>query len=67
MAAVTKRKIMKHGSSGVVAIPMDYRRFHNLDHGKTVKVFYDSLLIIVPEHLEKLLKEKEDLIRKLLV
>ena len=58
---------MKHGSSGVVAIPMDYRRFYNLDHGKTVKVFYDSLLIIVPKHLEKLLKEKEDLIRKLLV
>jgi antitoxin component of MazEF toxin-antitoxin module len=60
---------MKHGTSGVVAIPPDYRRYHNLSHGKTVKILYDSLLLIVPKELEKRVlgdPEKKALIDKLL-
>lgn len=66
MAAETVRKIMKHGSSGVIAIPMDYRRFHKLDPGKTVRILYDSILIVIPEDLESSLEEKKDLILELL-
>ena len=60
---------MKHGTSGVVAIPPDYRRYHGLTHGKKVKIFYDSLLLIVPEELAKKLQadpEKRALIDRLL-
>jgi len=67
MAAKTERTIMKHGRfSGVVAIPTDYRRYHNLNPGTEVKVFYDSLLLIVPPDAEEKLREREKLVRRLL-
>jgi len=57
---------MKHGTSGVVAIPKAYRNYHNLNPGSVVTVLYDSLLLIIPEELENLLKEKAELIDQLL-
>ena len=66
MPAKEKRKIMKHGSSGVIAIPKPYRDYHNLTPGNTVTVLYDSLLLIVPKNRENLLREKAELIDRLL-
>ena len=66
MPAKEKRKIMKHGTSGVIAIPKPYRDYHNLTPGKTVTVLYDSLLLIIPKNLEKLLHGKATLINELL-
>jgi len=66
MPAKEKRKIMKHGTSGVVAIPKSYRNYHNLQHGDEVTVLYDSLLLIIPKKLEPLLREKKELIDRLL-
>jgi bifunctional DNA-binding transcriptional regulator/antitoxin component of YhaV-PrlF toxin-antitoxin module len=67
MPAEETRKIMKHGqSSGVIAIPIAYRRYHNIDPGEQVKILYDSLLLIVPKAMEHVLKEKKQLVDKLL-
>lgn len=66
MPAKETRKIMRHGTSGVVAIPKSYRDYYGLDHGTEVTVLYDSLLLIVPKSLEGLLQEKADLINRLL-
>lgn len=49
MPAKTTRKIMKHGTSGVVAIPKDYCDFHDLNHGDEVIVYYNDLILIVPK------------------
>jgi len=64
--AKEKRKIMKHGTSGVVAVPKAYRDYHNLTCGTEVTILYDSLLLIIPKNLEKLLHEKAALIDALL-
>jgi len=64
--AKENRKIMKHGSSGVIAIPKPYRDYHNLTPGNTVTILYDSLLLIIPKSHEKLLHEKAALIDALL-
>jgi antitoxin component of MazEF toxin-antitoxin module len=66
LPAKEDRKIMKHGTSGVIAIPKPYRNYYNLDPGTTVTVLYDSLLLIVPKSQENLLKEKAKLIDQLL-
>ncbi|MQY67761.1 MAG: hypothetical protein GH150_00020 [Hadesarchaea archaeon] len=67
MPGETTRTIMKHGRfSGVIAIPKDYRRYHHLDPGAEVKVIYDSLLLIIPPGGEKKLRERGELIRRLL-
>lgn len=67
MPAETTRTITKHGKfSGVIAIPTDYRRYHKLDPGTKVKVLYDNLLIIVPAGAEGKLREREELIRRVL-
>lgn len=67
MPAEETRKIMKHGqSSGVIAIPIAYRRYHNLDPGDKVKILYDSLLLIVPKGMEHVLKKKKQLVDELL-
>ncbi|MEM3453519.1 MAG: hypothetical protein QW835_07860 [Candidatus Hadarchaeum sp.] len=66
MPAETTRKIMKHGTSGVVAIPPDYRRYYNLTPGTKVKVLYDSFLLIIPPSMEHALREREKLIQELL-
>jgi bifunctional DNA-binding transcriptional regulator/antitoxin component of YhaV-PrlF toxin-antitoxin module len=60
------RKIMKHGSSGVVAIPMPYRRYHNINPGDVVQVIYDGVLIIVPQGVEEISVAKRELIEKIL-
>lgn len=66
MPAKEDRKIMKHGTSGVIAVPKSYRNYYNLDPGTTVTILYDSLLLIVPKSQENLLKEKAKLIDQLL-
>jgi len=66
MPAEEERTIMKHGTSGVVAIPIAYRRYHDLKTGTKVKILYDSLLLIVPEGMEEILKEKRELVDELL-
>jgi len=66
MPAEVERKVMKHGTSGVVAIPISYRKYHNLNPGDKVKLLYDSLLLIIPKGRKNILKEKKQLIDKLL-
>lgn len=67
MPAETERKIMKHGRfSGVVAIPTDYRRYHNLEPGTSVKVLYDNLLLIIPPGAEEKVRERKELVKRLL-
>lgn len=66
MPAETKRRIIKLGGSGVVAIPPDYRRYHKLNPGTSVKIVYDNLLLVVPPEAEKKLRERKELIRRLL-
>lgn len=66
MPAKEDRKIMKHGTSGVIAVPKSYRNYYNLDPGTTVTILYDSLLLIVPKSQENLLQEKAKLIDQLL-
>lgn len=62
MPAKTIRKIMKHGTSGVVAIPKDYRNFHNLNHGDEVMVYYDNWILIIPKsEIEAVEKDPEKL------
>jgi len=58
---------MKHGkSSGVVAIPIAYRKYHKLNPGAKVKIVYDSLLLIVPRSMEHVLSKKRHLVDALL-
>lgn len=66
MPAKTSRKILNLGGSGLVTIPADYRRYHKLDHGTKVQVIYDSFLLIVPPGYEEKLREREELIKRLL-
>lgn len=66
MAAETKRRIINLGGSGVIAIPPDFRRYYGLKPGSEVRVLYDSVLLIVPSKCEQKLKEKEELVRRLL-
>ena len=66
MPAKSEHKVMRHGTSGVVVIPKPYRDYHELNPGSSVTVLYDSLLLIVPKSLENLLKERAELIDKLL-
>ncbi len=66
MPSKSKHKIMKHGTSGVVVIPKAYRDYHNLATGSSVTILSDGLLLIVPESLQHLLKEKAAVIDQLL-
>ncbi|RLI79693.1 hypothetical protein DRP04_08920 [Archaeoglobales archaeon] len=66
MPAEVWRKVMKHGTSGVIAIPKPYRVYYKLEAGSRVKILYDSILIVVPEALEHVIDEKRELIDKLL-
>jgi len=66
LPAKVERKLMKHGTSAVVAIPMDYRRYFNLNPGSRVTVLYDSFILIVPKDMENILQEKRGLIDELL-
>lgn len=66
MPAKTKRVMMKHGTSAVVSIPMDYRRYHNLNPGDEMIILYGSLIIMVPKTMESLIEKKKALIDELL-
>ncbi len=67
MPAEVKRKIMKHGQySGVVALPTSYRRYNKLGPGDEVKVYYDSLVLIVPRNLEHIVQRKKHLVDAIL-
>jgi len=57
---------MKHGTSGVIAIPKPYRNYHKLNPGTVVTLLYDSLILIVPKEYEHLLTEKAQVIDQLL-
>jgi len=66
MPAQAKRKLMKLGSSAVIAIPPDYRKYHHLNLGDEVEILYDSLVLIIPMNRKHLLIEKKELIDALL-
>lgn len=67
MPGETTRTVTKHGKySGVVALPTDYRRYYDLHPGASVKVIYDSLLLIIPHGAEGKLRERKNLIKKVL-
>lgn len=66
MPGEIERRIMKHGSSRVIALPKPYLRFFDLDHGGKVKILFDHIIIILPKSLENLLNEKRETIDELL-
>ena len=66
MPARVKRIMMKHGTSGVVTIPMSYRKYHDLNPGDEMIVIYDSLILMAPKSLEYVLESKQELIDELL-
>jgi bifunctional DNA-binding transcriptional regulator/antitoxin component of YhaV-PrlF toxin-antitoxin module len=57
---------MRHGTSGVIALPKGYRDYHGLNPGQNVIILYDSLLLIIPRDLEYLIENKKSLIDQLL-
>lgn len=57
---------MKHGSSGVIAIPVAYRDYHHIKPGHEVTILFDSLLLVVPKGLEHIAEERKELIDDLL-
>lgn len=48
MPARTERKIIRTGSSSVVALPADWLRALKLKPGDIVDVLYDSIIVIKP-------------------
>ena len=40
---------MKHGSSRVLAVPLDYLRYYKLDRGGEVRLLYNDLLLVFPK------------------
>jgi len=57
-----KRKILEHGEhSGCVTIPKGWLEFHNLKKGEdAVKVFVNSMIIIVPENKQELVGQLKE-------
>jgi len=58
--------MMKHGTSGVVTIPMSYRKYHDLNPGDEMIVLYDSLILMAPKSMEHIVEDKQELIDELL-
>jgi len=58
--------MMKHGSSGVVTIPMSYRKYHDLNPGDEMIVMYDSLILMAPRSMEHIVEDRQELIDELL-
>lgn len=66
MPARQDGRIFRHGTSGVVAIPPGYLKYHELEPGAEVAILYDSLVLIIPKKLMGIAAAKRDLIDKLL-
>lgn len=66
MPAKQEGRIFRHGTSGVVAIPPGYLRYHELNPGDEVTVLYDSLVLVIPKKLMGIAAQKRELIDKLL-
>lgn len=66
MPARVTFKTMKHGNAVVITIPKPYRDYHGLDAGSEVVILFDSLLLVVPKNLEAIIKDKQQLIDRLL-
>lgn len=64
--AKVERKVMKHGTSGVVTIPMSYRKYHNLNPGDEMILLYDTLILMAPKSMEHIIEAKQELIDELL-
>ncbi len=64
--AKVKRRMMKHGTSGVVTIPMSYRKYHDINPGDEMILLYDSLILMAPKSMEYIMAEKQELIDELL-
>lgn len=67
MPAMGMRRVIRAGDySAVIALPIDWRRYFQVDPGTEVKILYDSLLIIIPPACEQRLQERWELVKKLL-
>ena len=66
MPAKVKRRLMKHGTSGVVTIPMSYRKYHDLNPGDEMILLYDTLILMAPKSMEHIVEAKQELIDELL-
>jgi antitoxin component of MazEF toxin-antitoxin module len=66
MPARQDGKIFRHGTSGVVAIPPGYLKYHELNPGDEVAILYDSFVLIIPKKLKGIADQKRELIDKLL-
>jgi antitoxin component of MazEF toxin-antitoxin module len=66
MPAKQQGRIFQHGTSGVVAIPPGYLRYHELKPGDEVTILYDSLVLIIPKKVGDITAAKRKLIDTLL-
>jgi antitoxin component of MazEF toxin-antitoxin module len=65
MPGELERRLMKHGTSRVVALPKSYLRFYGLENGGKVKVLYNDFIIIFPKKLENIINKNRELIDKI--
>jgi bifunctional DNA-binding transcriptional regulator/antitoxin component of YhaV-PrlF toxin-antitoxin module len=56
------RKATKNGNLAEISIPTEWREYHGLEYGDEVKMFADSVLVILPNND----KETEDKVRAFL-
>jgi len=66
MPAKVLRRLMKHGTSGVVTIPKSYRQYHDLNPGDEMILLYDTLILMAPKSMEHIIEAKQELIDELL-
>jgi phosphate uptake regulator len=67
MPAKETRKLNKMGPSSVgITLPKPYLDYHKLKPADLVQVIYDGLILIVPLGAEKKVREREELVRRLL-
>lgn len=52
MVSISKRKIVRTGTSKTVTLPKDWLEGMKIDVGNEVEVFYDSVVLIKPHDLD---------------
>ena len=68
MPAKTCRKILKSGTSKVIALPPDWLKAFNLKTGDDVEVLYNFIVLVKPKNVEvdfKFLKKELEILEQL--
>ena len=66
MPAKELRKVLATGASVAISIPKPYADYHELKPGRRVVIFYDGLMLVVPQAAEQKLKKCMPLVDELL-